>query len=98
MPFFCKHSRIAAKRAEPRPPPDEGAFAPVEDVPLEDVPVVEEPVEAVPVDAALVGEDVVLEEPPHAASPMQASSRINRAAAAVVRLLVFASGMKLLCR
>jgi hypothetical protein len=63
-----------------------------EDVPVEDVP------EALLVEAALALEDVVLDEPPHAARPTQASNRINRAAVAGVRLLVFAWGMELLCR
>ncbi|MFZ1155618.1 MAG: hypothetical protein WAN93_12010 [Solirubrobacteraceae bacterium] len=89
-PFFCKHSRIAAKRAGPRALPVVGVFAPVDGALVEVVPaplVEVVPVEA-PVEAALVLEDVLLEEPPHAARPTQASNRISRAAAAGLRPLV----------
>jgi hypothetical protein len=106
MPFFCRHSRIAAKPAGPRPPAGVVAL-PVEEVPEEEVPVEEVPVEEVPeeevpeeapVEAALALEDVVLDEPPHAAKPIQASSRMTRAAAACLRPLVWVWGMELLCR
>ncbi|HEY5260699.1 MAG TPA: hypothetical protein VIJ33_01140 [Solirubrobacteraceae bacterium] len=60
-------------------------LVPVEEVPVEEPPVEEVPVE-VPVEAALALDDVVLEEPPHAAKPMQASSKMTRAATAVPRL------------
>jgi hypothetical protein len=76
-----------------------GVFAPVDGALVEVVPVeapVEAPVDA-PVEAALVLEDVLLEEPPHAARPTQASNRINRAAAAGLRPLVLVWGMELLC-
>jgi hypothetical protein len=49
---------------------------------VEDVP------EAVPVEAALAPVDVVLEEPPQAARPKQASIRTRTAAAAGLRLRV----------
>jgi hypothetical protein len=88
MPFFRRHSRIAAKRAEPRPTPGVEVLEPVDEVPVEEA----------PVEAALVLEDVVLDEPPHAARPIQASNRINMAAAAGLRLLVLVWGMELLCR
>ncbi len=74
------------------------ALEPVEVVPVE-VPVEEVPDEAfeeVPVAAAL--EDVLLEEPPHAARPIQVSSRRTRAAAADLRPLEWVWGMELLCR
>jgi hypothetical protein len=93
MPFFRRHSRIAAKRAEPRPTPGVEVLEPVDEVPVDEV-----PVEEAPVEAALVLEDVVLDEPPHAARPIQASNRINMAAAAGLRLLVLVWGMELLCR
>jgi hypothetical protein len=80
-PFFCRHSRKAAKRAEPLALP--GAPRVVEVDPVEDVP------EAVPVDAALALEDVVLDdELPQAAKPRQASNRTTTAAAAGLRLRV----------
>jgi hypothetical protein len=62
---------------------------PVEVEPVEVEPVEPEPVKA-PVEAALPTEDVLLEEPPHAARPTQASSRISRTAAAGLRPAVLA--------
>jgi hypothetical protein len=75
MPFFCRHSRIAAKR------PAFGPFAPVP-VPVP-VPVL------VLVAAVAVLEDELLEEPPQAASPRQASRSTNTVVAAT-------SGLRLL--
>jgi hypothetical protein len=69
-------------------------------VPVEDVPeaeLVEEVGEAALVEAALVPVEV-LDEPPQAVSPTQASKRISSAAAAGLRLGVLGWGMKLLCR
>jgi hypothetical protein len=96
MPFFCRHSRIAAKRPARRP----GGVAVVA---VEGV-VVLEPVEAVPVEVLAVApveaalEDVPLEEPPQAVRPMQASNRIDRTAAAGLRRRLWVWGMELLCR
>jgi hypothetical protein len=93
MPFFSKHSRIAEKRAPPRPATGAGVLDPVDEVPVDEV-----PFDAEPVDAALALVDVVLDEPPHAAKPKQASSRTMTAAAAGLWLRVLGWGMKLLCR
>jgi hypothetical protein len=80
IPFFCRHSRISAKRAGLRLAP---VLVPVEETPVEDVP------EVLPVAAALALEEVVLDDPPHAANPIQASSNmIEKAAATGVRRLV----------
>ena len=83
MPFFCRHSRRAAKRAESRPLP--GVPGVVDVDPVEDVP------EAAPVEAALALEDVVLDdELPQAARLRQASNRTTTAATADLRLRVLA--------
>ena len=83
MPFFCRHSRMAAKRAEPRPLPGDPGVVDVD--PVEEVP------EAVPVAAAPELEDVVLDdELPQAAKPRQASNRTTTAAIAGLRLRVLA--------
>jgi hypothetical protein len=74
-----------------------GVLVPVEVVP-EVVPVEDVPVEEVaPVAAALLLEDV-LDEPPQAARPTQASNKISSAATAGLRLRVVMWGMELLCR
>jgi hypothetical protein len=86
-PFFCRHSRTAAKRAGP-PLPGAEAAEPVEEVPVE-VELLAE---------ALVLEDVPPEEPPHAVRQTHASSRISRAPAACLRLAVLVWGIELLCR
>jgi hypothetical protein len=91
-PFFCRHARIAAKGATLRAPFG-GVAAALEFV--EETPLVDAPEE---LRLAVALEGVPLDEPPQAVRPIQASNRIARGTAALVRLLVCVFGMELLCR